>query len=175
MSRVSARKCSSKRRVTSPMVTDHVTPVLDWQCVYSSPIVRLVGTVHRSLGHFGIELEGGSILNMTPPHRDYPTNDSTGTASAYPYGSCESEDVVPAREYVGKRLKNLIYSISRTDQENRQYYAVLENGGFLAVDLVFIWESGFAFAPSSEWNRMRSVRFFNAWNHSEIRPSSVYR
>lgn len=150
-------------------------PLLDWQTAYAHPIVRLVATVEDSIGEFGLELTDGSIFNLWLPNRPFSINDSVGTPQAAPYGTCDSPDAIPAAAYVGQRLKNLIYHEVGWEGEGRRYFAVLEDGGFLTVDMVFTFEFGLAYGTRSQWQTLRSTRFYNAWDHTQIKPAAVYR
>lgn len=149
-------------------------PLLDWQPLYAYPIVRLVASVENNCSQFGLELADDSILSFWPM-TPFPINDQMGTAAAAPYGACDSPNTVQEAAYVGKRLKNRIYHEVGWEGEGRQYYAVLEDGGFLTVDMVATFAFGLAYGTRSQWQSLRSTRFYNAWEHTQIKPASVYR
>ena len=154
------------------MLADSKRPALDWSYVYSNPITRLLGTSHGSYGSFGIELEGGLVLHLHHDGSPFPVNSTTGVPHAYPYGTFDDEEAVPPSMYVGKRLKNFIYSVPESSDKGCLYYAVLEYGDFLTLGLVDFIDVGFHFGTRDSWKR--NEQFFNAWDHTELCPASLY-
>ncbi|MEM7010620.1 MAG: hypothetical protein AAF585_03970 [Verrucomicrobiota bacterium] len=161
------------------MVNQHPTtpvPQLHWDKVYGIPIRRLLGSRNqKNLSVFGIELESGEVLNLSNPDESF----SYGSpVDAFPSGIVFPDESVAKDRYVGRSLINLIYKFELAYLEEfgefRFYYAVLDGGGFLALENID-WGIGVAYSDASEWAHWSEKEFFNAWSHTRIAPAKIYR
>jgi hypothetical protein len=169
-------------------VDETTQPFLPWQRVLGHPIRRLLATHDGTEGAvyatFGIEFETGEILNVQQPELPYQTDKTT--EKAHPSHDLRDETVLPGT-YVGRSLKSLIYYLEDWGSMiSRHYFAVLETGDYLTSYPAFNYTE-FAIAPFRDWKpdessrlywgqlELRSKTFYNAWNHSQVNPFSVYR
>lgn len=163
-------------------------PLLSWERTLGQPIRRLLATHDGTEGavyaRFGIEFRSGEILNIDCPENPYFTDKTTVEPNVL---NDWDRSGVPRKSYIGRSLKNLIYfSENWGEQHRRHYFAVLDTGDYLTSYQAFN-HTEFAFAPFRVWHEggqcnlswgpleLRSMRFFNAWNHTEMNPFALYK
>jgi hypothetical protein len=157
-------------------------PYLAWEHVLQQPIKRLVrkpaGVEGADYAYLGIEFYSGDILNLGMPHEEFEV-------CQVDYLVKPEHDLIEGRRYSsldGRNLRAVIYYL---DSSGPNYFAVLDDGSYLTSYHCFNY-TAFAFAYFREWRssdcsrlawgrvQLRKEKFFNAWNHMQIDPFSVY-
>lgn len=164
-------------------------PCLSWEIVLQKPLKRLVrkhaGVTGADYAYLGIEFHAGEILNVSVPDQVFTLSEIDGLVEA-------EHDLAEGNLYSdldGMYLKSVIYCLHVPANpqflQYPQYFAVLDNGAYLTSYNCFNY-TAFAFAYFREWKssdmsrfawerlRLTELQFFNAWDHSQIDPFSVY-